>query len=358
MSEGEKPTSCTSNSPCVPRDSRDAQEPDEGSRRDVDHAGNDPCSRSNAANAGNSPLRLFLGVDGGGTSTEACVMDHNGNVLGTGRGGPSNINYVSGDELAHSIRTAVNESLKLSGITLGSIAGTCLALAGAGDDNPRRIRRAVLQFFGDCPFTIVEDTHSALAAAHGEGDGIVVIAGTGSNCFGVKNGRYAAAGGYGALLGDEGSAYSIALSGLRKVMRAFDGREPSTPLTDLFLTAAGAAKPRDLIHFTLDMDRTDIAALSQVVFKAADELHDQGAVAILRAEASLLVEMVCAVAGNLDFRAPDVAARGGCFKSATYLAALQDELSKALPQARLFHSTTPASKGAAVLARARFGRFD
>ncbi|HHY44254.1 MAG TPA: hypothetical protein GX512_00895 [Firmicutes bacterium] len=306
--------------------------------------------------SGHYPRRLYLGVDGGGTSTEACVMDHRGNVLGTGRGGPSNINYVSEDELVDSIRTAVTESLRLSGISLHDITGTCLALAGAGDDNPRRIRRAVSLFFGDCPFAIVEDTHSALAAAHGEGDGIVVIAGTGSNCFGARNGRYASAGGYGALLGDEGSAYSIAIRGLRTVMRAFDGREPSTPLTDLFLSAAGVTKPRDLIHRTLAMDRTEIAALSQVVFKAADELRDKGAMEILRAEASLLVELVCAVARNLGFHAPDVAARGGCFKSAAYLAGVESELSKALPEAKFFHSTTPASQGAAVLARACFGR--
>jgi N-acetylglucosamine kinase-like BadF-type ATPase len=340
LSEGENPTSCT------------------GNGRPASGAIDNPWTSRNSRNAGKPPRRLFLGVDGGGTSTEACVMDHRGTVLGIGRGGPSNINYVDQTELADSIRTAVNKCLALSGISLDDIAGACLALAGAGDENPKRIRGAVLPFFGNCPFTIVEDTYSALAAAHEEGDGIVVMAGTGSNCVGMRNGRYASAGGYGALLGDEGSAYSIALRGLRKVMRAFDGREPSTALTSLFLTAMEAGKPRDFIHLTLGMGRADIAALSQIVFRAADELRDGVAVEILRAEAAELVEMVCAVARKLDLRAPNVAARGGCFKSATYLSALQEELSRVLPEAKLFHSTTPASLGAAVLARTRFAAKD
>jgi len=321
LSDSEKPTSCTGEGPSL----SDEEKP-----------------------------RLFLGVDGGGTSTEACVMDGAGNILGTGRGGPANINYVSESVLRDSIRTAVSESLKMSGATLTDIAGACLALAGAGDDNPRRIRQAVSSFFGSCPFTVVEDTHSALAAAHGEGDGIVVIAGTGSNCLGVRSGRYVSAGGYGALLGDEGSAYSIALRGLRKVMRAFDGREAPTPLVEELLAAAGASKPRDLIHITLAMDRTAIAALSQVVFRAADERSEEGALEILRAEAGMLVELICAVARSLDFKAPGVGARGGCFRSKSYLTALEEALKKAMPGARLFHSTTPASHGAAILAKAHF----
>ncbi len=334
MSEGEEPTFCTSRDSGGPCDSWGSR----GSRK----------TRT-------SPSSLYIGVDGGGTGTEACVVDERGAVLGRGRGGPSNINYVSEDALTESIQAAVFECLNSAGVSLDAIGGACLALAGAGGDNPQRIRKAVLPIFGDCPFIIVEDTYSALAAAHGGKDGIVVIAGTGSNCLGVKDGKYASAGGYGALLGDEGSAYSIALKGLRKVMRAFDGREPPTVLTDLILKATGRKSPRDFIRLTLEMDRTAIAALSQYVFLAADGLQDAGAAAILRDGARDLVEMVSAVARSLGLEAPDVAARGGCFRSGTYLAALRDELSRTLPEAKLFHSTEPASEGAGILARAHFG---
>jgi hypothetical protein len=119
LSEGENPTSCT------------------GNGRPASGAIDNPWTSRNSRNAGKPPRRLFLGVDGGGTSTEACVMDHRGTVLGIGRGGPSNINYVDQTELADSIRTAVNKCLALSGISLDDIAGACLALAGAGDENPK-----------------------------------------------------------------------------------------------------------------------------------------------------------------------------------------------------------------------------
>lgn len=323
MREGDKPISCTSRGSCHSQSPRSIQPP------------------------------LFLGIDGGGTGTEACLVDAQGTVLGRGRGGPSNINYVTEDVLVKSLATAARHCLDCGGISMNDIAGACLALAGAGGDNPRRIRHAVSSLFGDRPFIIVEDTYSALAAAHGGRDGIVVIAGTGSNCLGMRDGKYSSAGGYGALLGDEGSAYSIALKGLRKVMRAFDGRERPTVLTDLFLKGTGLENPRDFIGLTLEMDRTSIAALSRHVFRAADDLRDSGAMSILRNEARKLGELVSAVARGLGLASPEVAARGGCFQSATYFAALQDELASSFPGAKLFHSARPASEGAAILARAR-----
>lgn len=294
---------------------------------------------------------LFLGVDGGGTGTEACVMDMDGRVLGSGRGGPSNINYVPEETFVSSVADAVSGSLAEAGISLKNLSMACLAMAGAGGDNPPRIRRTASPILGECPFIVVEDTYSALAAAHGGKDGIVVIAGTGSNCLGVKDGRYAYAGGYGALLGDEGSAYSIAVKGLRAALRSHDGREGPTVLTKLLLEGTGATSPRDFVRLTLELDRHGIALLSSFVFQAASDFRDDAALRILRQEARDLACMARAVSANLGLSAPKVTPKGGCFKNPVYLNEFETQLKKVLPEARLVAAPRPASEGAAILAR-------
>lgn len=293
---------------------------------------------------------LFLGVDGGGTGTEACLTDAGNTVLGRGRGGPSNINYIDEAGFADSVRDAVSMCLAEAKKPLEAVSSACLALAGAGGGNSEKIRSVARRVFGRCPFSVTEDTYSALAAAHEGRDGIVVIAGTGSNCLGTKQGRYASAGGYGALLGDEGSAYSIALKGMRAALRSYDGREGPTLLTDLSLAATGAKSERDFVAVTLAQDRHSIAALSRVVFEAA-EMGDPAALRILADESEDLADMVKAVAAALDMGKPDVAARGGCFKNEIYLRRLRERLKEILPGANLRADTRPASEGAAILAR-------
>jgi N-acetylmuramic acid 6-phosphate etherase len=297
---------------------------------------------------------LFLGIDGGGTGTEASVMNTGGEVLGRGRGGPSNINYVSERVFAESLAKAVSEALEEAGISIDEVAGACLALAGAGGDNPEKIRHAAATVLGPCPFIVVEDTYAALAAAHEGSDGIVLIAGTGSNCLGVKGGRYASAGGYGALLGDEGSAYSIALKGMRAALRSEDGRDEATVLTKLLLEGTGVKKARDFVHLTLNLDRPGIAALSKYVFQAADEFGDDLALQILQEEAYALADMARAVARRLNLSSPKVAARGGCFKNGIYLFQLELCLRDTLPESTLVPAPRPASEGAALLTQQHF----
>src|SRR5207302_776208 len=93
-----------------------------------------------------------------------------------------------------------------------------------------------------------EDAALLLAAGTPEGWGVAVVAGTGSMAFArAADGRTARAGGWGPLLGDEGSGYAIALAGLRAAARSADGRAQVTPLTDRLLAAYGLTRPQELI---------------------------------------------------------------------------------------------------------------
>lgn len=295
--------------------------------------------------------RYFAGIDGGGTSTEACVTDDQGKVLGTGRGGPSNVHYGGESQLKDSVKTALDQALSAAGLSLNDLSAVCAALAGAGREQDRqRIRTALKPITGDIPLLVVEDTHSALAAAHKGRDGMVIIAGTGSNCIGVKDGKYASAGGWGALLGDEGSAYSIAILGLRAAIKSHEGRLEKSCLMDKFMEVLGADEPGNLLGRMHGMDRTQIAGLSRVVFDAAAS-GDTVSAGILDAEARELALMARAVSRSLGLDAPSIALVGGCFKNPSYVDMLRKHAETMMPGVSLCWPSLPPCEGAAILAR-------
>src|SRR5439155_26556427 len=118
---------------------------------------------------------------------------------------------------------------------------------------------------------VVNDALVALVAGAGAGAGVVIVAGTGSIAYGHDGSGHAArAGGWGYLLGDEGSGFWIGRRALAAVVRQADGRGPVTQLTGLILDRMGITRPGDLIHETYyrDLKRQAIAALAPLVQQA------------------------------------------------------------------------------------------
>jgi len=301
-------------------------------------------------------VETYLGVDGGGSSTKACVVASDGKALSAGVGGPSNIYYSSDEEFVGSLRDAVGQALAGTSTTLESVRMACVALAGAG--RPRYADRAATllrKVFGDVPFFVVEDTRAALAAAHEGRDGIALIAGTGSNCIGSKDGEVASAGGWGSLLGDEGSAYRIAVRGLQAAAKAADGRGPAAGLLEGVLSALGGETPKDLIDLTQGLTRSDLAGLSRVVFAAAG-VGDGEAMRILDEESGELALMVKAVASRLGMQGLRVGLVGGCFMNSLYVDMLRRHLQRlsGFSLEALFVVSRPPCEGAALLARERW----
>ncbi|HKA52908.1 MAG TPA: BadF/BadG/BcrA/BcrD ATPase family protein, partial [Candidatus Binatia bacterium] len=152
--------------------------------------------------------------------------------------------------------------------------------------------------------------------------GLAVVAGTGSIAYArAPDGRTARAGGWGYLLGDEGSGYALTLAGLQAVARAADGRAPATRMTDAFLNKLGLSDPHDLIPAVYrSMDRADLAALAPVVLDAADA-GDTVTVQIVETAAHDLAATVAAAARalGLDRQAVPLALAGGVLlASASY----------------------------------------
>lgn len=251
-------------------------------------------------------MTLILGVDGGGTTTQTWLATREGAVLGRGQSGPSNAKSV-GIEAA---RTALEESRRLAfesaGVPLGPVGVACLGLAGFDRPDDRSTLEGWIEAWAD-QFVLVNDAELVIAAGTPDGWGVALISGTGSICVGrTPSGRLARAGGWGHLIGDEGSAYRVAIEGLRLVAQRADGREVSPTETDSLVAgmcrAFGVDGPEAIVSRIYDgtWDRARIAALAPLVTEAARR-GDHEARMLIEDEGEQLARMVGAVCERLGW---------------------------------------------------------
>ena len=268
-------------------------------------------------------MRLFLGVDGGQSSTTVLIGDESGRVLGAGEAGPCN--HAGAEEGRARFVRAVNEGLRAACAQAGLDAATvcfesaCLGMSGGPDD-----KQAILAGMLRAEHLIVTtDAAIALSGATATGRGIAAIAGTGSIAFGrnAERGR-ARAGGWGFIFGDEGSAFDIARQALRAALRMEEGWGPPTSLRQALLHATGRRDANQVLHlfYTSEWPRSRVAALASLVDAAAAE-GDAAAIGILNRAAVELALLVAAVRSQLwkPGDAVDVAYIGGVFQSRTVL---------------------------------------
>ncbi len=223
---------------------------------------------------------LLIGVDGGGTSTTAWLADSEGRVLGRGVSGPSNLKAIGANAARAGLEGSIGSAFRDAGREIATVEVACLGLAGF--DRPEDKHWLEDWARGTAwarRLLLVNDGDLVVAAGTPDAWGVGVIAGTGSIAVGrSREGRKARAGGWGYLFGDEGSAYAVALAGLRKVACHQDGRagvDPGGhhPLTDRLCGALGIAGPAELVSavYREGIDRARLASLAPAVVAAAEE---------------------------------------------------------------------------------------
>ncbi|MEO5510878.1 MAG: BadF/BadG/BcrA/BcrD ATPase family protein [Longimicrobiales bacterium] len=215
-------------------------------------------------------LDIWVGIDGGGTGTTAVALDDTGAVVARVKGGPALVDPLAPLRGVDALGDLARHVLDEAGIS-GTAAGLCCALAGAGRQAVRDALGSGLEARGVARrVSVIGDAEAALADAFRGGAGALLIAGTGSAAWARDvSGRRVRAGGWGLLLGDEGSGYAIGLAALREVVRAADGRAPRTELTQCILHAVHAKAPEDLIPWTAAAEKSAIAALAPLVIAVA-----------------------------------------------------------------------------------------
>ncbi|MCS6864454.1 MAG: N-acetylmuramic acid 6-phosphate etherase [Gemmataceae bacterium] len=249
---------------------------------------------------------FFLGIDGGGTQTVALLAtrtrDGYMKLLGRGESGPSNRQVVGTPAALAALDEAIDRAFSAAGKVRRCVRTAFLGLAGAGrPDDQEVIRDWADRVKLAETVEVIEDAALLLAAGTPRGWGVAVVAGTGSMAYArTADGRTARSGGWGPLLGDEGSGYAVALAGLRAAARAADGRATATPLTERLLAALGLARPEQLVGFVYrGADRATIAALAPQILTVADA-GDPTALRIVQEAAHELAATTVAAAQKLN----------------------------------------------------------
>ena len=298
-----------------------------------------------------------IGIDGGGTKTEAVIMDANHRVLGEGIAGPSNPLRVGIVKAAAAIREAIDKACQAAQVQRTDIQAAEVGLAGARREGLRSRMREALSNTGIAQIEVVSDADIALYGATDGEPGVVVIAGTGSVCCGINGrGKQMCAGGWGPIVGDEGGGSWIARQGLRAIARAADGRGPETRMTAAAIAYFHITTADDLSTaiYAPTVTNERIAGFAKHVIKAA-KAQDQVAREILAQTGIELGLAAAAVIRNLKMERErfQVAYVGGVFNAAgeLVLGAMREEVKQTAPRAYLAPPRFSPAVAAARMAR-------
>ena len=273
---------------------------------------------------------MWLGIDGGGTKTEFVLFDGDMCRREAFRLPTCHPTQVGFDGMTRVLAAGLERARAMAE---SPIEGVGLGLAGFGQEAVVRERMAatVREVLGETPYRLVSDVEAAWAASLDLADGIVLISGTGSIAYGRAGGVSARAGGWGYLLGDEGSGHWLGRELLRLFTREADGRDPRGALFDIVMDRLALSDPSDVIGYArieLAGDRTRTAALARLLADAA-RAGDAVALAAYERAAAELVDLVCAVRDGIAIEDAAVSYVGGVFEGAGRL--LLDPLQRVLP---------------------------
>jgi N-acetylglucosamine kinase-like BadF-type ATPase len=273
-----------------------------------------------------------IGIDAGGTKTVCQVADRTGQVISEARAGGANLQALGELEVEKVLYYVMQEAIGERTIVPAAI---CLGIAGVDRPDDAAAVRGIMRRIGyQARVLIVNDALVALEAGAPGRPGVVIISGTGSIAYGRNRANEAArAGGWGYVLGDEGSGYWIGRAALRAVLREADQRGQTTALTPLLLKHFGIAQAQGLLHevYYSNLRPSAIGSLAQCV-EAAFREGDSAAIGILRAAANELEASGLTVARRLGLVGHmfTFVLSGGIFRAVPWL---REELERRLPVA-------------------------
>ena len=264
---------------------------------------------------------MFIGMDGGGTKSAFVLIDQTGRIRASHHGGSAYYLEVGMQGVRALVNDGIKALLQSGGVSAANLDFAYFGLPVHGEDG----RTAELDLLpastlNAAKYACGNDMVCGWAGSLACEDGINVVAGTGSICYGEFLGRSARSGGWGELFSDEGSAFWIARSGFTLFSRMSDGRAAKGPLYDLFREKLASRPDLELTAVVLDelaQGRSKVAAWSKLVHSAA-ERGDTQAVEIFSSAARELAELVIAVRQSLNVPADatlPVSYSGGIFST-------------------------------------------
>lgn len=299
---------------------------------------------------------FILGVDGGGTSCRAVLIDSAGKLLGHCEGGPANPKAAGWQEARNVLSDLSVKVWHAAGLEPRPANAAFLGLAGLRLPIEQESYRQYLTPLRLAAQDKVLCDHD-LRIAHEGGllgkEGVVLVAGTGSAAYARDSkGNSARVGGWGWLIDDGGSTCWMGMEAIRAVARAADHRGPETILTDVINREWGQETPDELpVNFYKNpLPREWVSKLAPMVFSAAAS-GDAVAASIIDRGAEELADLASSAARRLNFGARiPVIVNGGLVKAGdAFLKPLASALSRYLPNGSLVSPELPAVFGAALL---------
>ncbi len=206
-------------------------------------------------------VRFVMGVDGGATKTLAAVLDLREHALYLGHGGSSNPDSVGAHAATDSLVKATDEAIAQAGIVREQLDAAVLAIAGTDTEAvATHVRESC-----SSTWMVVNDVVGAWAAATDARPGVGAISGTGSNVFGVgPDGRAWRAGGWGHVLGDEGSGYWLAVQSIKAALSDRERSGPETALSEAVVDFFGVGSVEALaaLVYSKPLSKGEIAAFA------------------------------------------------------------------------------------------------
>ena len=297
--------------------------------------------------------KFYLGIEGGGTRSTLVLADAQGQLLAELQGGPANLRLLSDRQLVWLLRSFSARLPKLS----APLTAICIGLAGARSEIDKdRIRRAASRVWPLVPCLATNDLETALAAAPSSSKAaarVLILSGTGSCCFGRTNdGREARVGGRGHVIGDRGSACDIGQRALKELMAEYDHKNRWPKLGGLILQSLLLNDPEDLIPWSMEAGKTEIAALAVPVFTAAKQRDPlamkllSDAAQALAEDGSACAERLCQSGDIVEF----VFNGGVLLKNEAFAKDVAKRLRAKWPKSLIKHVTRASSWGAVTLA--------
>ncbi|MBN8590163.1 MAG: hypothetical protein J0M33_00305 [Anaerolineae bacterium] len=291
-------------------------------------------------------MTLYMGIDGGGTGLRVIVMQPDLTILTEVQGEAVNPNTVGRDTSAERIQAGIRAAANQVSEPISAVG---IGVAGASDSN--EWLESVVQ--GALPGVKVAaswDLDIALIGAHAGKPGLLLLAGTGSCSLGINTaGLRVKCGGWGYLIGDEGSGYWLGSEALRLTAFALDGRVPTGPLVQGVLDQLGLTLARELVTWVYGQGRPrvpEIAQLARLVLDSAAD--DPAAVGIVDAAAGHVMALYHDALRQLAEPDLPLACVGGLL---THENPLSRRVAQALHLETLPKAIYPAVIGAAILAQ-------
>jgi N-acetylglucosamine kinase-like BadF-type ATPase len=304
----------------------------------------------------------ILGVDGGGTKTVVQIADLSGRKITQAVSGASNCNSVGMAKAIENLNAGILTAIKnLNRQNRIYFRSSCLGFAGNNTEKDEKIYRQIVfnrqinKYLNPDKTIICNDTRIGLAAGSDNENKIILICGTGSNCYGVNEaGEEAIASGWDYILADEGSGYEIGIKALRAFMRAYDGRGIKTFLSKTIMQDLNLKNELDLTKWAYDnpLSKDKISSLAKTVCKTA-EMGDIVSIKILSEEAHEAAISVTAVADKLGFKNKqfDLVLVGSVFKCEKYFKnVLMEKLKREFAKINFITLTRSPVEGAIRLA--------